>query len=98
MQHIVDQGGDAAAAAFVWNTLQDFVVVPSFTPHPTDSLEAVFGIAEEELDEDMILTLLADLGISIPDQEDVSSFGVIDTPLQVALFIARCRERNAMNM
>jgi hypothetical protein len=48
-------------------------------------------MAEEELDEDLILALLRDLDVPIPDEEVVREFDATWTPLQVARLVARCR-------
>ena len=88
MQQIVSQGGDRDAAIAVWEELKDSTHGNGFTPAPSDSLSSLFGIAEEELDEDLILAILQKLNVPIPDQEFVSAFGVVDTPLQVARFVA----------
>ena len=55
---ITRSGGNADAAGLVYSKLQDWVYHDGFTPYPDDSLSSVFGIAEEELDEDIILDAL----------------------------------------
>jgi hypothetical protein len=91
VQRIVGQGGDALAAAALWRRLKEWTCVNDFTPYPTDSLGSVFGIAEEELDEDLLLGILRELGLSTPSNELLSEFGVVDTPLRVAQLVAQCR-------
>lgn len=92
VQQIADCGGDIDAAKILWRELKDWTCVDGFTAYPGDSLGSVFGMAEEELDEDLVLGILNELNIAIPSQEFVSAFGVVDTPLQVATFVARCRQ------
>jgi hypothetical protein len=93
IERIRDQGGDAAAAASLWRRLMaEWIYAENFHPEPTDDLSTTFGIAEEELDEDLILSILRELNIDPPPHQFVKGFGPIATPLQVAQFIARCRE------
>lgn len=92
VQRIADQGGDALAAAALWSRLKDWTYVNDFTPYPTDRLGSVFGIAEEELDEDLILGILRELNVPTPSNEFLSEFGVIDTPIRVAQLVALCRK------
>jgi len=91
VHQIVKQGGDRDAASAVWRKLKEWGYEDGFTPQPADSLSSVFGIAEEELDEDLVLDILKELNVSVPNREVVGAFGVIDTPLQVAKFVAHCR-------
>ena len=91
VQQITDQAGDRDAAVAVWKRLKDWGYQESFTPYPTDSLGSVFGIAEEEKDEDLILSILKELDIPVPSQQTIESFGAVQSPLQVAKFVAFCR-------
>jgi hypothetical protein len=86
------QGGDADAAAFIWDLLREWTNVDGFTPYPMDSFASVFGLAEEELEEDLIVGVLRLLNARMPDQQDASAFGPIDTPLQAAKFVAVVRK------
>jgi hypothetical protein len=98
VREIMVGGGDRAAAILVWKKLQDWVCAENFTPYPSDNLENVFGIAEEELDEDLILSILQELSVPPPSDEALSVFGRIDTPLRVAQLVARCRaEKGAVS-
>jgi hypothetical protein len=91
VQQIAEQGGDGVAAAAIWRFLKEWGYEDGFTPYPTDSLGSVFGIAEEELEVDLILGILRELNLATPSQKVIDDFGVVDTPLRVALLIARCR-------
>lgn len=88
---IVSAGGDALAAPRIRSRLMVLREDPDFTPYPEDSLLKVFGLAEEDLDEDLILALLEELGLKPPDPPRVLAFGEIDTPLRVALFVTLTR-------
>jgi len=71
--------------------LKDWTYSDAFTPYPADDLQNVFGIAEEELDEELILGILLELNVPLPSEESRQSIGPVQTPLQVASFVARCR-------
>ena len=88
---ITQRGGDASAAGWMWDHLKDSVYYKSFTPYPDDSLASVFGIAEEELEIDIITTLLERASISLPTTEILQEFGPVATPLQVALLVSHMR-------
>jgi hypothetical protein len=92
VQQITDQGGDRDAAVLIWRHLADWGYVAGFTPYPTDNLPSVFGIDEEELDEDLILSILTELKLPVPSQEFLAQFGSVDTPLRVAELAAQCRK------
>lgn len=91
VERITREGGDRAAAGALWTRLKDWTYSDDFTPYPSDDLQAVYGIAEEELDEDLILALLRELNVDPPNPEFLRDFGAVRTPFQVALLVARCR-------
>jgi len=95
VSRIVAGGGDERAGEILWDALVSGCVSEGFTPYPDDSLGRVYGVAEEDLDEDLILRTLRELHIPIPDRDFVQSFGVIDSPLRVAQFVAECRKRGS---
>lgn len=94
VQQIVHEGGDRDAASSLWKRLKDWGYENGFTPHPTDSLHWTFGIAEEEKDEDLILDILNELNVVVPNRETIHGFGPVETPLAVAKFVAFCRQQN----
>jgi hypothetical protein len=85
-------GGDSEAARLIWKELLDSWVNPRFTPYPEDDLLRVYGIADEELDDDLILETLRKLGLPIPDQQHILDFGPVSSPLRFAQFISMCRQ------
>jgi hypothetical protein len=91
VHEITGDDGDHAAAILLWKRLQGWVYAENFAPYPSDDLEKVFGIAEEELDEDLILSILQELSVPPPSDEALSRFGRINTPLRVAQLVGRCR-------
>ena len=86
---------DRSTAEKVWDALATCRVDEAFAPYPDDSLEHVYGIAEEELDQDLIARILKDLDLPIPDREFTLRFGVVDSPRRVAHFIREWRRRAA---
>lgn len=91
VRQVSDAGGDREAAAAVHRKLMDWAYVDGFTPYPEDSLGQVYGIAEEELDEDFILDILNVLSVPLPSKERLSAFGPVATPLQVAQLVSLAR-------
>jgi hypothetical protein len=88
---IVSSGGDAASAAFLWDHLEDWAHEKEFTPYPDDDLQQVFGIAEEELEIDIITTLFQNLRLPLPTTTMLMNFGRVDTPRQIAQLISHVR-------
>jgi hypothetical protein len=91
VKRIEAAGGDQAAGWIIHSKLLDWINVAGFTPYPDDNLNWVFGIAEEELDEDIILEILLQLKIEPPSREALSEFGAISTPIQIAKLVRRAR-------
>jgi hypothetical protein len=91
VKQVLSKGGDQEAALIVFQRLKDWIYVKGFSPYPEDNLVQVYGIAEEELDEDLILDLLHQLEIRVPTETKVLEFGRIDTPLKVAQFVSLAR-------
>ena len=75
------------AAGLLWDKLQARRVWYTFTPHPDDDLEDVFGLAEEELDEDAILDILKSLQVPIPNDYEIAMIGNVDTPRDIIRLI-----------
>lgn len=87
VQQIVDNDGDMEAAEIIHQMLQDWIYVNEFTPYPTDNLETVFGIAEEELDEDIIQGILNQLNVATPSKTCIDSLGSVNTSIKIAKLI-----------
>lgn len=88
---ISEAEGDREAAVIVYRKLSEWIYAKQFTPYPDDSLGRLYGIAEEELDEDLILEAFDTLAVVPPGEERLKAFGPVDTPLQVAKLIALAR-------
>lgn len=91
IESIVNKGGDGEAASMLWEAIFSSRVIDGFTPYPDDSLGHLFGIAEEDLDEDIIMRIFHELNIPLPNTSFVKSFGPIDTALDVARLIRETR-------
>ena len=92
VRQIVGAGGGEDAVLFILDHLRDWVCVGSFTSYPHDIFSNIFGIAEDGLDEDMILGVIRRLGLSV---KDVSSFrfaASVDMPVQIAKLAAGVRK------
>lgn len=76
-----------AAAAILWEKLDDGWVHDEFSPYPDDDFGKIYGMAEEELDEDTILDIILKLNLSIPDQEKIDKIGPINTPRDLIMLI-----------
>lgn len=86
-------GGDIEAATALYGKLEEWVVADEFTPYPEDSLLTVYGIAEEELDEDIILQIFDKLKIPLPSPASIAAFGIVDTPISIARLASISRQR-----
>ena len=98
IRQICAAGGDKEAAEIIYAKLQDCIYVDGFTPYPNDSLGSIFGIAEEELDEDIILDILNQLNLALPSPDLVASFGPIDTPAGVAKLVSVTRNADELRL
>lgn len=87
------EGADQQVAGKIWDALVADRIDENFAPYPDDSLGRIYGIAEEELDQDLIARILKELNIPIPDYDFTHRFGVVDSPRRVAEFIGECRRR-----
>jgi hypothetical protein len=92
VRRVAELAGDSQAARWVWRHLKEWGYASGFTPYPNDDLGSVFGIGEEGLDEDLVLTLLLELKVPVPDNEFLQEFGVVDTPLRVVQLVTLCRK------
>lgn len=77
-------------ASKLWDKLNLVKTIEELTPYPEDSLLDVYGLAEEDLDEDIILSLISDTGAAVPSIESLHDFGEIKTPLDVVRLIETC--------
>lgn len=83
---------EAEVAAEVWQRLRHEAVTDDFRPLPSDNLGELYGIAEEELDEDLILSLISQFGVRVPHQNVIDAFGPVETAEDVVRFISYLRD------
>lgn len=62
---IASSGQGRMAAEVLWDKLVEARVCDRFTPYPDDDLLKVFGLAEEDLDEDVFLEIIEATGSSV---------------------------------
>ena len=70
----------------------DWVHAAGFTPYPEDQFGAIYGIDEEELDEDLVLAILEHVNVRPPTIEEMAPYGPVDTPAQVARLVKAARK------
>jgi hypothetical protein len=84
-------GGDRETAILIWDYLQDWGLANGFTPYPDDDLSTIFGIAEEELEIDLVGSILTRLSLPLPTTSQLQQFGAVDTPARIALLVTYLR-------
>jgi hypothetical protein len=87
VSEIVREGGDSDAANILYEKLKEWVITEELSPYPNDNLEYLYGIAEEELDEDIIFDIFNILNIPNPSESTMKDFGFVCTPCDVAKLI-----------
>jgi hypothetical protein len=71
------------AASWLWDHLRKEATVDDFRPMPDDDLEYLYGIAEEELDIDLLSNLAHKLDLRLPTSDEVASYGPVRRPRDV---------------
>ncbi len=82
------------SAGLLWEKLEEAKVVENFHPYPLDDLLHTFGLAEEDLDEDIILAIIKAVGSIIPSRKLLKEFGPIETPLDIVKLIEMANRGN----
>lgn len=75
------------AANMLWVKLIEARVDDQFTPYPDDNLLQVFGLVDEDLDEDVILDIIQEMGSKVPTSEALAQFGSVNTPADIVRLI-----------
>lgn len=91
-EQLSDAGGDSEVIEDVWTILTDHAI-DGFKPKPDDNLQYIFGLAEEELDEDVILKLLQTYGCRIPNEREIASMWPVDTVQDLVLFVSAMKPK-----
>ncbi|HET9638266.1 MAG TPA: hypothetical protein VFP12_03585 [Allosphingosinicella sp.] len=68
------------AAGILWDKLAEVAVIPDFRPDPDDDFLYLYGLADEDLDEDIILEILTSLGLKPPSPFELQRVGRISSP------------------
>jgi hypothetical protein len=76
-----------SAASMVWQKLRDAAIIDAFTPYPDDDLLNIYGLADEDLDEDIILDTLKALKRAIPGESFLKSMGPIKCPADIVRLV-----------
>ncbi len=84
-----------SAADMLWEKLAEATVYGQFTPYPDDDLLKVFGLAEEDLDEDVILEIITATGSVVPDRNQLKKFGPVNTPADIVKLIEMSNAGNS---
>lgn len=84
-----ERGVKEAIADATWTALVQAAVVSDFKPLPDDNLLEVFGLADDDLDEDIVLQLLQDTSAAIPTPAELSVLPPIETVSDLVQLIAR---------
>lgn len=90
-QDFVDRSASSelgkAAASILWDKLIELRVVDELTPYPDDDLLHTYGLADEDLDEDIILDILKSLNRTVPSENVVRTVGPINSPLDIVRLV-----------
>jgi len=71
----------------LWEKLLEVRADDQFSPYPDDDLLQVFGLAEEDLDEDVILEIITLTGSAVPSRDMLAKFGPVNTPADIIKLI-----------
>jgi hypothetical protein len=87
------RGVSPQIAGKVWEAVIEWCD-EGFTPYPHDDLGRLYGLGEEELDEDIILVLLEQFDCYIPTHDEIVSEGLaVRTVGDVVVFIDKMQKR-----
>lgn len=86
-EHLSNAGGDSEVIDEVWTILTGHAI-DGFKLKPEDNLQYIFGLAEEDLDEDVILKLLEKYNCRIPNESELASMRPVDTVQDLVMFVS----------
>ena len=75
----------------VWKILTENAAIGGFKPHPEDDLLKVYGLAEEDLDEDVVLELLQRCGCRIPPPAEIDGLKPLTTVADLVDFLSEMK-------
>lgn len=82
-----------SAASMVWEKLRDVAIVDIFISYPDDDLLRTYGLADEDLDEDIILEILKALNRTVPGEDALHMIGPIELPVDIVRLVESQPER-----
>jgi hypothetical protein len=91
-EQLSDAGGDNEVIEEVWAILTDHAI-DGFKPKPEDNLQYIFGLAEEDLDEDVVLKLLEVYSCRIPNESELASMKPVDTVQDLVMFVSALKRQ-----
>lgn len=77
---IAEDGFEREAAFHLWDILVAESLIDNFRPLPDDDFHYMYGLAEEDLDEDVIMRLLSEFKLPLPSPKLVERIGPINSP------------------
>ena len=78
----------------LWSLLREIAVLPDFRPLPSDDLLYLYGLSEEEVDEEVVCRLVVELDLILPPEEVIKKVGKIGTPRDVLRLLRLTRSRS----
>jgi hypothetical protein len=88
------RGIKANVAVAAWKAFSEVAMVKDFKPHPEDSLISMYGLAEEDLGEDVVLALLLQLEARVPSPSETAGQRALATVGDVVEFVDRYTNEN----
>lgn len=75
------------ASIILWNKINEIKVVNELTPYPEDCILYIYGLSEEDLDEDIILYIIKEMKLNIPTSEVINKVGKIEKLIDIIYLI-----------
>jgi len=82
------------AASRLWDLLVDAAVIEDFRPMPDDHFHWLYGLAEEDLDDDIILRLIDEMKIHRPEPKSVEDLVEISSPRDLIRLLSKLSSNN----
>jgi hypothetical protein len=86
VEYFQTRGVDAEVAATVWRALAGEAAVEGFTPMPQDSLQTVFGLVDDDLEE-LVLSILRHTDRRIPSRSETATMPPVRTVEDLVGFV-----------
>ncbi|HEX8534731.1 MAG TPA: hypothetical protein VF662_11235 [Allosphingosinicella sp.] len=93
VRSMADDPLDEAVASFIWDFLVDAAVVIDFKPLPDDNFLRMYGLAEEDLDDDLILRTFENLQLPPPSSSTIEQVGEIKCPQDIMRLVRLSRSQ-----